>query len=334
MSIDKKILIAGPFPDPVGGVSVHITRLKEFLENYFCIISIDESPIKKDGIFNIRSLNFVHYIRCFFMADLVHIHSSIPLFRFIHCVLAFLLRKKIVVTLHSYRKQSLINRVFNKISLAIADKVIAVSDRIARDSGVACEVIPAFISPSSSELKLEPEWTSLFNECRSKNKKILISNAYRLDDVENRDLYGFDQILDLFTDLEVQNDWVAILNVSSLSGCEGKFNEFNQYIINNDLSGKVFLFNKKVSFSGMLKESDVFIRATLTDGDALSIRESLLLGVKTIASDCVERPIGTLIYKTSDVQSLKRVLYTQEVQKTNSCRSFERDILSLYKGLL
>lgn len=334
MLTDKKILIAGPFPDPVGGVSVHITRLKGFLDNYYYIIPIDESPIQKDGLFNIRSLNLVHYVRSFYIADLIHIHSSIPLFRFIHCTLAFLLRKKVIVTLHSFRKQNLINRLFNKISLAIADKIIAVSEKVALNSGVVCEVIPAFISPSSSELKLDPEWLNLFNECRDKNKKILISNAYRLDDVDNRDLYGFDQILNLFTDLDVQNDWVAILNVSSLSGCEKKFDDFNQYIKTNNLSGKVFLFNKKVSFSGMLKESDAFIRATLTDGDALSIRESLLLGVKTIASDCVERPDGTLIYKTSDVQSLKDVLYAQETQEISSCRSFEHDILSLYKGLL
>ena len=41
---------------------------------------------------------------------------------------------------------------------------------------------------------------------------------------------------------------------------------------------------------------DAFIRSTTTDGDSLSVHEALHLKKDVIASNVVDRPIGTLTY--------------------------------------
>ena len=40
----------------------------------------------------------------------------------------------------------------------------------------------------------------------------------------------------------------------------------------------------------MLRLTDVLLKPTNTDGDAISVREALYLGVPVVASDVVERP--------------------------------------------
>ena len=50
-----KLLIIGPFPPPIGGVSIHLDRLYNYLTDFFEIRVIDESKIKKKKMFNLYS---------------------------------------------------------------------------------------------------------------------------------------------------------------------------------------------------------------------------------------------------------------------------------------
>jgi len=44
------------------------------------------------------------------------------------------------------------------------------------------------------------------------------------------------------------------------------------------------------------KASDIYLRPTSTDGDAVAIREALSLGTPVVASDIVSRPQGVNLY--------------------------------------
>jgi glycogen synthase len=46
----------------------------------------------------------------------------------------------------------------------------------------------------------------------------------------------------------------------------------------------------------VIRTADVFLRPTGTDGDALTVREALALGVRCVASDAVPRPAGVITY--------------------------------------
>jgi glycosyltransferase involved in cell wall biosynthesis len=46
----------------------------------------------------------------------------------------------------------------------------------------------------------------------------------------------------------------------------------------------------------VIRAADVFLRPTGTDGDALTVREALALGVRCVASDAVPRPAGVVTY--------------------------------------
>lgn len=57
-----------------------------------------------------------------------------------------------------------------------------------------------------------------------------------------------------------------------------------------------------------IAQSDLFVRPTLTDGDALSVREALALGVRTVASDVVARPFGVHTFRTGDPFALSATI--------------------------
>jgi glycosyltransferase involved in cell wall biosynthesis len=58
----------------------------------------------------------------------------------------------------------------------------------------------------------------------------------------------------------------------------------------------------------LMSRSTAFIRPTLTDGDSVSVREALALGVPVIASNAVTRPNGTILFESGNSDDLMRKL--------------------------
>jgi glycosyltransferase involved in cell wall biosynthesis len=56
--------------------------------------------------------------------------------------------------------------------------------------------------------------------------------------------------------------------------------------------------------SSLWREADLVVRATNTDGNSLTVLEALAVGTPVVASDCVERPEGTLLFRNRDQDDL------------------------------
>jgi len=54
----------------------------------------------------------------------------------------------------------------------------------------------------------------------------------------------------------------------------------------------------------LLRASDVTVRSTFVDGDAITVREALALGVPVVASDTAFRPEGVTLFRRGDVSDL------------------------------
>ena len=58
----------------------------------------------------------------------------------------------------------------------------------------------------------------------------------------------------------------------------------------------------------VMRKGNVFVRPTLYDGDASSVREALVLGVPVVASDTDFRPEGVVLFRRGDVDDLVNAL--------------------------
>jgi len=76
-------------------------------------------------------------------------------------------------------------------------------------------------------------------------------------------------------------------------------------IENLNLTGSVLIHNSPLSNAfDVWKQSDLFIRATTTDIEGISIKEAMYFGTRVIATDVVKRPTGIDLYQYGDYKKL------------------------------
>jgi len=303
------LLLIGPLPEPKGGISIHIQRLGRLLENDFNVRYVDESREIKPGLYNIRSKKLSPYLQLIRSADIVHIQSSPTVLRCFHLLIAKLLfRKRVLITIHSIWRKSASEIQLIKLVLKLADKVITVNSDISEKLGLVNSVVqPAFIPPVlDSEPDLPEMVEKWLEKQKTQSRKIITANAFRIELHEGKDLYGIDLCIEMMRrlvhDKGLQISLVFI--ISSLDQAGSRLEEYLQRIKEWKLEDHVLLTCTSLSFVRLINQSDIVLRPTCTDGDALTVRESLYLNKPVIASDVVVRPAGTILFKNRNLSDL------------------------------
>lgn len=308
----KKLLIIGPYPPPFGGVSIHIKRLITYLKNDFEITSIDDSFEKKKEILNIRTFRFIPYAACVKKADIVHIHSGHFILRFLHFVVAKFLSKEIIVTMHSYseRNRSKVEQFLNRLILKKSSKVVFVNSKISKSFNLTSAYVKeAFLPPLlDQEDPLPSDVRNWISVKKAEGYSISCSNAYRLEIHNNQDLYGLDLCIEAAKNCKENNIKIAFIFVISHKSGKLCIEDYKQLVKTYELESSFLIYDSYLSFVRLINECDIVLRPTSTDGDALTIREGLFYGKTVIASDVVKRPLGTLLFRNRDTESLTKIL--------------------------
>ncbi len=323
---------------------MHISRLRHILEaNGYDVDYLDDSSIVKDDVENIRRLNFLNIFNAIKRCDTIHIHSSIDILRICYLLAAKTMRKRSVVTIHSWRGKSSFNQLVQKVALRTANEIVCVNDDIRRDLKLKNIVVRhAFIPPDILNQPALPnkveQW--LQNKVDTR-KEIISSNAFRLNKYNGEDLYGLDMIIELaafLINIEKLNVAFVFCVASVNESTEEAYQGFSKLIDQYGLKEHFLLLRiENLSFIRILSNSTLTIRATNTDGDALSVRESLHLGVPVIASDCVERPSGAIIFETRNQAALNNTVLQALENLSNNSDIADSNLLSedfeFYNGL-
>lgn len=306
-----KILLIGPAPNNIGGISIHLRRLTELLSDVYVFSIIDEGRKRWSGVYNVRSLDVRKYFQIVKAADIVHIHSGVWILRLFHVLCCkTILHKRTLVTVH--RDPSIESfSMITKFCLSLCDAVIAVNEKgykfLLDNNKCKYYHLPAFIPPNIETEPQLPDTITTWIEKVRKNPKnvILCSNAWNLVFHNGVDLYGLDICIDAIAMLnKTSHNYFLIFVLASNTGHQELLIQYKSKIKELGLSDNIFIYESPTSFVRLLNECDIVLRCTNTDGDAISIREALHLGKCVVASDVVERPEGTIIFKTRDVNDL------------------------------
>jgi glycosyltransferase involved in cell wall biosynthesis len=328
------VIILGTMPPPIGGVTIHIDRFFNLYKNSnkfeLAVLDIKKRTLflKDKQIKNISKI-FLYFIK----SKIVHIHISNCLVKLFFAMISKFLLKKVIYTHHN----SLINNEFIfKVMYKICDKVILVNDKEISKKIIIeskTEIIPAFLPPYKFEDL--PEWLEKKIKLYD---NIISSNCYYFSLINNKHIYGFDVIIDAFYKLskhkKIQNSILILVDPSNTT------QEFiSNFIENKDFGSNEILFvGEKIDFASLIKKSDVTIRATRTDGDSLSVRESLYFNVPVIASDVTVRPKGTILFKNEDSEDLAdkiaKVLKNKQKLKHIQEVNFGEKIMKVYENVL
>jgi len=312
----NNVLIIGPYPPPLGGVSVHIYRLHKILHNS---VVLDVSDKKKVNL--LKKLLFENY-------DAVHLHSYDIRITLLLMLLKHIKGFDIIATSHNSRlfvkKNKIIKfinvRFFNYINTLIVVSKHILDDYRERKIKLPKKIIveSAFLPPPLEEenqiLKSYPKELFDFLE---KFDHTIAANAFRIVFYKNEDLYGLDLCVELMNLLKT-NGHKNIGFIFALAD-ENVNNEYFQKIKRKikelGIENNFYFLTGQRELWPLFKKVKLMIRPTNTDGYSISIMEAAYFDCPTIASDVCVRPSETIIFKNRDVHDL--YIKVSEVLKLN-----------------
>ncbi len=315
-AMNLSILIIGPDINlrGVGGVTIHVRRLQDYLDK------IGYKYLFKDY----KSISLWELCKEISRHRLVHVHISNPIYQFIVVLMIRLFGKRAVVTFHGdYGRFGTVKNWLVRCSMKLATVPIVINEK----SYEACQrfnqrtiLIPAFIPPQKDEV-LQTEVVALFDRLRNEGRKIFSTNASNVAvDKYGNDIYGIDFLIQIFKD---STDKALVISDPS-GNYEKRYHDLD--------SNGVFFINYPHSYFEVLKRTDYSVRNTSTDGDALSVKESLYLGKTTLCTDAVDRPKGVRLFKYCDRTSFEKSINTDN-EGTSVVENGAEKIVQVYKSV-
>jgi glycosyltransferase involved in cell wall biosynthesis len=310
----SKILLVGPYPPPLGGVSVHVKRLKKLLDYYRnktdCFYTSKKS---KSIIINSIKLLKLIYFRDY---DIIHIHGYFRAYIFVIYLCRYFKNYAIYYTAHNSRifeNRNKISKLFIKCFIKRLDYLIVVSKHIIENFEQNKVKLPgkilvrnAFLPPPLADYnRIIETYSKDTKKFLSEKKPIIIANAWKIRFYKNIDLYGLDLCIELA--IQIKKRFPQLGFLFALANSEFNSNyiaKMKETIKKAGLKQNFHIMTGQKELWPLFKRADLSIRPTLSDGDALSIREALFLKCPVIASDVVPRPNGTILFKSRNIDDL------------------------------
>ncbi len=346
----KRIALVSPFFPYIGGVSVSTERLYEKLtnENYH-VDRIDIRFLNK----NLNSFRILKLLRFLCLPlilmfrkryDVIHFHISGSLLRlYITLFRSFFSKKtKFISTVHG-DVSNLLNEKFGKFCIKGFDTIICVQkgDKEILSKYYKKDIyeIPAFIPPLVKENYEELIPEKILKFINKDNHKLIVTTGSIVCNNNYFDLYGLKKTIEVFKELKLQNikcKLLILLLGEEKNKVEKELFKIIHNIANeNVIKNNIFIYRVcNTELWPILKKTNIFFRPTLTDGDALSVREALVLNVPVLASNIAKRPQGTTLFDINNKNDfkikLKNILFKEKQDIEKLQKNNANDIISIY----
>lgn len=314
---ELKVLLVGDHPPPYGGISVHVQQLLSFLRQEGIqarVLDIGKGGRPAPDVLPVRTAMKLatEVSRHASEGYVIHLHTNggNPKSWGVVAAVGALTRPwggRMMVTLHSgllpaYLASSVGARASTRAALLLPAETVAVSPAI-RDALLAIGVPPRQISVHPAFLASAVragEAPEGFAAAR-KRRQPLLAFANHPSPV-----YGRALLWKALQRAEAAHPRIGV----AVFGPGSDTDDFRAEARAAGVEHLVESFGELPHplTLGLISRCDVFVRPTLADGDAISVREALALGVPCLASDAALRPEGTVTFRSNDAEDLQRML--------------------------
>ncbi len=311
-----RIIQLGPYPPPYGGVQANIVAIREYLVKLGVpngVINLTRHRKETgDGIFYPNTAAETAGFLFKLPARILHLHigGHVPLrVAVLALLVATIPGRRSVLTFHSggypstpegreAKAASFLGFVFQRF-----DRVIVVNQELAamfRRFGVAEDrirlILPHYVDPNEVAASFPGPMQRFFAE-----HDPVISTV---------------GLLETEYDLPLQIDVLGRVrerfpNAGLIISGSGSLEDELRQKIGSVPYAKHILLTGDISHSvalRLIRDSRIFLRTTLYDGDAVSVREALFLGTPLIATDNGMRPEGPRLIPISDGGALEQAI--------------------------
>lgn len=316
----KHIIIVGPIPPPIGGVTSHIARLAAFLvaHGFRCTV-VDKHPsdskmsirgvehIVFSGGGNFRVMLWLLLVIGLGGGNIVHLHFSRSVGLLLFSLFMIKRRRRIILTLHHGDQFAIMKnaiwplRLLTRIALRRMDKVVALSyeqEFFYRSLGVPVDCIERWPTAIPIGLKpdlslLPPKIRELLSTMAGREEKILMTSGYPSQ------FYGYELCVELLDQLSAEIQCNLII---CLYG-QGPDPDYEKNLrIKLSQHPKIYLLGPLPAegFLALLSKADLYLRPSTVDSFGLAITDALDMGTPCIASDVCTRDSRCEIFPSGD----------------------------------
>jgi glycosyltransferase involved in cell wall biosynthesis len=305
----KKLIVVGPFPPPIGGVSVHLARFCDTLIFNGTIFKLDTtSGIKLFLLTYIKLL----WISLFGKSCAVYVNSTnlvvLLLLIFFRGDFFFRVHNDRLCNLNFSHRFILFVFFFFKINfffVANDDIKKSISKHYCLPEGNIL-ISSAYLSPplEKADIMLEsfPQDLFLF---LSRGGIYFSVSAYKLSFHNSQDLYGIDLCISMLFQLRRAGFNVKLIIVIANPESDLEyFQKLKQMVIDFELGDEVYFLCGQIECWPIYKIVQIYLRTTNTDSEGISIKEALSCGCSVIASDVCVRPPGVTVFESRNLNDL------------------------------
>jgi glycogen(starch) synthase len=304
------VALVGSYPPPHGGQSVHILNLSKHLRARGLEVTVfntgSNKAVRETGVVNISSArSLLMALLLGSRSKLLHVHvSSAQDFGKLVPVRLAATVKRIpwVATIHSgssvkqMRGTSLLRRKMARAVLGAAQTIICVNDAIRKElSTLVDRDAVVVIPPFSLEFSAAPLSTDLNPFLADHSPIISCVGLYE-------PAYGFDQAVRLMSRIREVYPDAGLLLIGDLKNAEWCRSLIQTLHLEQHVKLCGNLGHQECL--SIMNRSALFLRPTRYDGDSISVREALALGVNVVASETDFRPEGVILYRVDEFEDL------------------------------
>jgi glycosyltransferase involved in cell wall biosynthesis len=348
----------GPFPPPYGGVSMHIQRLRQRLQQVGCEVPVWCDPSSKTlgpGIYRLPSRRrpacYVGWLLDGWRqlpGEITHFHELRTYSFWIWCTVQR--GQRVLITVHNqfmleqqnffaYLSRWAVRRSGSHPNC----RFIAVSSQIRSQlnklgvSSTKISVIPAYLPPEDPPHveNLSPR----IREFGALHRPLLSVYGFRCaKDPVWGDLYGFDLSLQALSVVRQRHPQAGLVALTPGRHSQPYFQELRQQARQFGLAEHVLWETDSMPDARSLwKFSDVYLRPTATDGDAVAVREAMSVGTPVVASDVCDRPKGCIVYPAKNLAAfaaaIETALNSGHFSGSSDCERGFENIMDVYGEL-
>jgi glycosyltransferase involved in cell wall biosynthesis len=313
---DRRIAILGPYPPPLGGVSVHIQRVMKKFQDQRNTVYQFNTVVNHRYRYNPFYLLYVfvwllrvipqqvYYHTAYLDNSLVEMWLLVTMKRFLTYDLIFVEHD----CRHLYSRSINFKNRYKKLMRKV-DKLVligSVTQQSYRDAMISLphntSMEGAFLPPDGTrEQTIMKTYPASLHAFMLNHQPLILANAFQLSCIQGKDLYGIDQCVHMLAAIAPAYKRIGFLLVLGQIGDEVYGRHLCFLIHKLQLAERVYIISGQRELWPLLKKIDLFVRPTLSDGASVSVQESLYAGTPTIASDVCLRPAGTILFSTGNV---------------------------------
>lgn len=327
--MNKKLAIFGPYPPPLGGISVHINRLEYYLKKAEIDYSIyNHGFVQKDNIIATKKKP-IWYLKLLFTKKYktFHFHQFFYFHFIYYWIFSQIRTETMIVTIHSER---LLNYSGLKLRLALFFlsktkrlTLISVSKNL-KDlldlKGIPTIFLPAYVPPN------------LINEKTIKaDKDVFLFSVWKFNKKLATEIYNVPLAFNFLNNNKSNFKMLFMIGNERDSDKELLNKMIEEYSIESEI--EVLYDENLIDY---IKQCKFLLRPNLSDGYGVSVQEAMDLGVPAVASDVCERPKGAVLFKNDDLEDLsKKVDYvlntpTVKILKYKETLKYHKVLIDIY----